>query len=267
MRKNVIPSLHMHEYLNRSIPKLDETRAQKIGYRSWEIDSDAKENKERLVDVRQYGIKGVNHYHSSQNPPYYKQIPGSTPALLVRETVAQKLAAINRKIERSGIELFVFDAWRPLEIQNYFHDVWFPEKIRQRNPEWEEDKVMEEVEHYWAKGGSVNLDSPPPHLTGGAVDLTLMHTGGQHLWMGTLFDDVTSLAHTDSLEVEEQEFSFTKEEARRNRRLLYWLLKEEGFQNNPTEWWHFSYGDQMWAKLRSAEEVSTKALYSGVLGN
>ena len=39
------------------------------------------------------------------------------------------------------------------------------------------------------------------------------------------------------------------EEARTNRRLLYWVMTEAGFANNPTEWWHYSWGDQLWARL------------------
>jgi zinc D-Ala-D-Ala dipeptidase len=31
------------------------------------------------------------------------------------------------------------------------------------------------------------------------------------------------------------------------RRVLYWTMLDEDFTNNPTEWWHYSYGDQMWA--------------------
>jgi D-alanyl-D-alanine dipeptidase len=42
-------------------------------------------------------------------------------------------------------------------------------------------------------------------------------------------------------------------EARSNRRLLYWLMTEGGFASNPNEWWHFSWGDQMWARLSGAE--------------
>ena len=42
------------------------------------------------------------------------------------------------------------------------------------------------------------------------------------------------------------------EEARANRRLLHWLMTEEGFAGHPDEWWHFSWGDQMWAALTGA---------------
>jgi D-alanyl-D-alanine dipeptidase len=33
----------------------------------------------------------------------------------------------------------------------------------------------------------------------------------------------------------------------------------EGFANYPEEWWHFSWGDQMWARLTGAPA----AIYGG----
>ena len=72
--------------------------------------------------------------------------------------------------------------------------------------------------------------------------------------MGTIFDDVTEASHTDACErAADAQLSFSDLEARANRRLLYWLMEEEGFCNNPTEWWHYSFGDQMWARLTGAE--------------
>jgi D-alanyl-D-alanine dipeptidase len=29
-------------------------------------------------------------------------------------------------------------------------------------------------------------------------------------------------------------------------------MADEGFAAHPDEWWHFSYGDQMWAALTDA---------------
>jgi D-alanyl-D-alanine dipeptidase len=29
-------------------------------------------------------------------------------------------------------------------------------------------------------------------------------------------------------------------------------MTEEGFAGHPEEWWHFSWGDQLWAKLTGA---------------
>lgn len=81
------------------------------------------------------------------------------------------------------------------------------------------------------------------------MDVTLMcrHTR-QHLFMGGLFDDATEGAWTDAFE-RHSVMSMSETEAQKNRRLLFWAMSEAGFVNNPTEWWHYSWGDQMWAKL------------------
>ncbi|MEA1973540.1 MAG: M15 family metallopeptidase, partial [Candidatus Cloacimonadota bacterium] len=53
-------------------------------------------------------------------------------------------------------------------------------------------------------------------------------------------------------EIESQKLSeqkISEEEALKNRRILYWAMIEEGFENYPDEWWHYSFGDQMWAML------------------
>jgi zinc D-Ala-D-Ala dipeptidase len=97
----------------------------------------------------------------------------------------------------------------------------------------------------------VDFNSPPPHSTGAACDLTIRKTTRDHLFMGSIFDDITSISNTNFFEIELQKrtLTFSEIEALQNRRLLYHLMTEPGFANNPTEWWHFSLGDQMWAKL------------------
>jgi D-alanyl-D-alanine dipeptidase len=98
--------------------------------------------------------------------------------------------------------------------------------------------------------------------------LTLRWKGGDPLWMGSLFDDVTALANRDFFEEvsrpdgepvstspgrRSQGFSYSDQEAQANRRLLHWLMVEEGFAGHPDEWWHFSWGDQMWAAIMGAD--------------
>jgi D-alanyl-D-alanine dipeptidase len=96
----------------------------------------------------------------------------------------------------------------------------------------------------------MDADSPAPHATGAAVDLTIRWRGGDMLWMGSIFDDATELAHRDRFEnLRGDAMSFSDDEARANRRLLHWVMAEEGFAGHPDEWWHFSWGDQLWAKL------------------
>ena len=110
---------------------------------------------------------------------------------------------------------------------------------------------MRAVETYWA-APTEDPASPAPHETGSAIDLTLRWRGGEALWMGSLFDDATAIAHRDRFEGDCDPVSFSDREARANRRLLHWLMHEEGFAGHPDEWWHFSFGDQLWAALTGA---------------
>ena len=159
------------------------------------------------------------------------------------------------RLKSAGLELWVFDAWRPVAVQNHFHDHWMPAYLRRTRPYLTGAALAAEVERYWARGapdGQIDPHSPPPHATGGAVDLTLRQIGGDQLFMGSIFDDVTAVSNTAHFESGGEDLSFSDIEAGENRRLLYWVMDEQGFANNPSEWWHFSWGDQMWAKITGA---------------
>lgn len=207
---------------------------------------------EGVVEARAAGLAGENFYASTRNPPYWQRIEGATGRLWLRRSVAAKLARINAHIAPAGLELFLFDAWRPRAVQAYFHDVWMPAELQRRGSALSGAALTEEVERYWA-APTDDPASPAPHATGAAIDLTLRWKNGETLWMGSLFDDVTALAHRDRFEsLSPENFSFSDQEACANRRLLHWLMIEEGFAGHPDEWWHFSWGDQMWAALTGA---------------
>jgi zinc D-Ala-D-Ala dipeptidase len=207
---------------------------------------------EPVVEARDARLAGENFYAGDRNPPYWSQVEGATDKLWLRKSVAEKLARVNLRAGPAGLELFLYDAWRPRAVQAYFHDVWMPHELQRRDPGLTGAALVEEVERYWA-APSDSADSPAPHATAAATDLTLRWKNGETLWMGSLFDDVTALAHRDRFErIDAQNFSFSDQEARANRRLLHWLMIEEGFAGHPDEWWHFSWGDQMWAALTGA---------------
>jgi D-alanyl-D-alanine dipeptidase len=236
----------------KPIPSSAEANARKAGYRrDVAIDEHGALGAEACVDVRSIGIAGANHYNTPHNPPYHVVVPGSIAELYLRKTVASKLVEVNARLASGGMELYLFDAWRPQAVQRYFHDEWFPKWLQARRPELEGAALVEEVEHYWA-APSAGAGSPSPHSTGSAVDLTLVYRETrQPLFMGGLFDDVTEDAWTDAYE-RRTVVSMSDAEAQANRRLLYWAMSEAGFANNPTEWWHYSWGDQMWAKMGGA---------------
>lgn len=230
----------------RPIPSLESSRLMKQGYRDWPIDQTGSLQSEPLARASEFGLEGRNHYAHARNPPYWTPAEGAVDALLVRRSVGERLAEADRRLRREGLKLFLYDAWRPRAVQAFFHDVWMPDELRRRRPELEGEALMSEVARYWAAPTS-DPTRPAPHATGGAVDLTLVWEDNSALFMGGIFDDVTELSGTDRFERDGDPPSYSHDEARANRRLLYWLMIEAGFANHPDEWWHYSYGDQMWA--------------------
>jgi D-alanyl-D-alanine dipeptidase len=239
----------------KPIPDQTRARAHRQGFRDKiAIDRQATAFAEPLVDLRARGIAGENYYFTARNPPYWRAICGAIAGLYARQSVAAKLVRINETLVDAGLELYVFDAYRPRAVQAYFHDVWMPGELKRHRLELSGEALNAEVERYWA-APTDDPARPAPHETGAALDLTLRWIGGEALWMGSLFDDVTEIAHRDRFEREvDQDFGllFSDAEARANRRLLHWVMAEEGFAGHPDEWWHFSWGDQLWAALTGA---------------
>ena len=231
----------------KSIPDLAPAWEKRVGYRSHPLDPTHFLYSEPLVDLASLGIDGEAHYARPDNPPYYEVFPGAITEILSRASVAAKLQQIDQRLRTQGLKLFVHDAYRPRAIQVHGHEVWMPAQVRAQNPDWSDEQVQQEVAQYWAVPTSDPL-SPAPHSTGAAVDLTIaVAANGHPLYMGSIFDDVSELAHTDYFETR-QDGSYSALEARANRRLLYWLMTDAGFANTPQEWWHFTWGDQFWAR-------------------
>lgn len=238
------------DWRNTPVPPLEPIAALREGARSWPIASADPAFSEPLVDAAAHNLNGRNHYAHPRNPPYYFAAPGAIDRLLLRKGVVERLAAVDKRLGDQGLRLFLYDGWRPRAVQTFFHDVWTPAEIARRRPDLTGEALAAEVGRYWA-APSVNEASPAPHATGGAVDLTIQWENGPPLFMGSLFDDASEISHTDHFERRGDE-SFSAAEARANRRVLYWAMTEAGFVNHPEEWWHYSYGDQAWAKISGA---------------
>jgi len=249
---------NIYFYKNKPIPA--ESLPDKVfySYKKRPISTLSVLSNEKLLDIQKSGIKGVSFYNSVNNPPYYQKIPGSTRDLYCRETVLNKLLLVNSYLKKYGMELYVFDGQRPMMVQNFFYFKWVPEYLKMKHGEKSNGWIKKEVDRYWASGSkslSEILISPPPHSTGAAVDLTIRFIDTkQHLEMGSMFDDTSEKSHTNFLEKKDKKkFSFTEEEALKNRRLLFNIMNQVGFSSHPKEWWHFSYGDQMWSVVKSKE--------------
>lgn len=188
--------------------------------------------------------------------PYYHHLgfKHAVDDCLIREGVARKLAAAASRLPE-GYSLVIWDGWRPYEVQQELHDRTKEQLLEQG---WQEGEALEkEISRFVAKP-TVNPDRPSPHLSGGAVDLTLAGPDGW-LEMGTEFDDFSDRALTRYFEQAEK-LTEQDRQALENRRLLYHLLTAEGFVNYVEEWWHFEFGSLAWAR-----QNETTAIYRGIL--
>ncbi len=140
------------------VPPSAEALARKRGYRELvRIDFDGPIAQEACIEVVSAGFAGANHYNTSRNPPYYVSVPGSIAELYLRKSVAAKLADVNKRLKPAGVEVYLFDAWRPQAIQRYFHDVWFPNWLVERQPHLAGQALAEEVQKYWAAPRRVRI--------------------------------------------------------------------------------------------------------------
>ena len=173
--------------------------------------------------------------------------------------VQRLLDAQQRLIEHDpSLRLSIFDAWRPIAVQAFMVDHSIAELCRARGVEVCSgdafDQVVADVGRFWA-APSRDPMTPPPHSTGAAVDLTLSSSDGTPLAMGGEIDAIGAVS-------EPQHYAGREDsEARRwhqRRQLLAEVMGAAGFAQHPNEWWHYSFGDQLWA-WRRGEAV---ALYA-----
>lgn len=151
---------------------------------------------------------------------------GLPPAVLLRSGLIERLVSANAALP-PGFEIVVLDGWRSRSFQ-------------------------EEVRSYYAgsSGNDIagfvadpNADarSIPPHVTGGAVDLTLCWRGAA-LGLGSDFDEFSRAASADAALT-----GLISARAHDLRGVLGRALTDVELVSYSLEWWHWSYGDQLWA--------------------
>ncbi len=162
--------------------------------------------------------------------------PGALSDSWLREGAAERLARAAASLPR-GYTLVVWDGYRTIETQSALFGRYLDELVA-LHPDWPAEVLEEAVARYVTPPSRSPL-TPPPHLTGGAVDLTLGDGDGRALDLGTVFDAFVSEAGARAAEGKPSP-------ARDLRRLLFWTMHGQGFTAYIEEWWHFDLGDQFW---------------------
>ncbi len=169
--------------------------------------------KKKMIDVRRLApaIAVDLKYAGDQNFMHRKLYTGKAVPLL-RLPAATSLAAVQRELNKKGIGIKIWDAYRPYSVT---------EKM------WE----LVKDERYAA-----NPKFGSGHNRGVAVDLTLIDLKTKkELDMGTGFDNFSDTAHGDYVKLPVAVLA--------NRQLLKTTMEKHGFKVLETEWWHFYLPD------------------------
>jgi zinc D-Ala-D-Ala dipeptidase len=156
-------------------------------------------------------VKGIVYdlrYATANNFMHRKMYPSNTRHTFMRLQAAYALAAVQQDLNKRGLGLKIFDAYRPYAVTVRFWELVKDERYV-ANP---------------AKGSG--------HNRGLAVDLTIIDLAtGAALDMGTGFDNFTDTAH--------HTFTQLPESVLQNRKLLKETMQKHGFSLLETEWWHY----------------------------
>ncbi len=154
-------------------------------------------------------------------------------AVLTREA-AQALGAVAQELQREGLALEVFDAYRPQRAVLHFVRWARDLEDLSTKPDYYPDVPKAEL----FSRGYIALQSG--HSRGSTVDVTLVRRDAGGVWreldMGTRFDffGEESASRSDRVTPEQQA----------NRRRLREVMERHGWIAYEAEWWHFTLRDE-----------------------
>jgi D-alanyl-D-alanine dipeptidase len=189
----------------------------------------------RHVRIVECGEPLVDYLAVCPNLVRAKPVFDYTYVSFARESVARRLCAAAKALPKN-YRLGVLEGWRPHHIQRRMYlRTW--NRFRKLHPDWSDLQLKRVVNRYTAP---LDARVPPPHSTGGAVDLFLLDKHLNELDMRSPYERFDRKSfHTD--------VEGLSKEAAENRRVLIEALTEGGMTNYPSEYWHWTYGDQGWA--------------------
>lgn len=179
------------------------------------------DNGEPLVDIKKSGLQ-----------LFFGGRLTKEEQVFLRKAVADKIISASKSLP-DGICFIIYDAYRPLSVQQEAWDKKYA-YFKTLYPDETDDQITLRTKRVIADprrghGG---------HQTGGAIDIGLCDKNGAELDMGIIY-----LGQGKSIRTNAK----VNGTAQRNRKLLCGIMKKNGFVNYPNEWWHFCYGDRMWA--------------------
>lgn len=172
--------------------------------------------------------------YASNNNFIGKPLPGYIrPICILTKPTAYALLKIQQELNKQGLGLKVFDAYRPQTTVDEFVR-WSKDDSDQKMKAQYYPNVNKrdffKLNYIMEKSG---------HTRGSTVDLTIINLNTeQELDMGTHFDFMDELSHPETTKVTKKQYE--------NRQLLRKVMTEHGFIPLDTEWWHFTLKDELY---------------------
>lgn len=192
-----------------------------------------KENNEKLVPIETSNkIKlGLDNYEAS---------------FLIRESVHKLLKEATQHLPEN-LMFVIIEGYRSMEKQELLYNEAL-NYLRKENPHLTDSEIETHV--------NLAIAKPHPlsnHNCGGAIDITLADTSGKLIDMGS------ELPHNNPFDITMRKkfpmhSEYITEEQANSRKLLREIMEKVGFVWYPAEWWHFCYGDRMWAVYTEQKE-------------
>jgi D-alanyl-D-alanine dipeptidase len=181
------------------------------------------------------GIKLEMRYYTDNNFTGCRVDGYLKPRCIITEPAAQALKSVQSDLMVFGLELKIFDAYRPqAAVDNFIRwaaDVRDTKMKKEYYPDVDKTNLF--------KDGYIASRSG--HTRGSTVDLTIIQSGsGKELDMGGPFDFFGPVSWPDS--------SLVPAVKRANRLLLRTLMIRYGFNPYEKEWWHFTLANEPFPK-------------------
>ncbi len=155
---------------------------------------------------------------------------------LVRETIFEKIGRISKILEEQDKVLIIRSVWRSFAHQKLLRDIRV-KIIQKEHPKKSLDEIITVVSYFTAP------EEESMHSTGGAVDALIYDLKK---------DAVMDFGNNDGLHLELNKTCYPfhpdiTPQVTKNRELLISLFDKEDFVVDPKEYWHFDYGNVIWA--------------------
>ncbi|WP_131777699.1 M15 family metallopeptidase [Legionella fairfieldensis] len=193
--------------------------------------------------------------------PMYFKLGFSSIAQVFGRAIVLKSLLQALKFLPQDYGFLIWDVYRPRSVQKTLFN-WVREEIRLKLPALSEEENYEETKKYISPPSRVGEDYCPPHLSGGAIDLTLFEmTTNKELDMGTPFDESSERAHSNYFNLKTR-LSAQEKHFKYRRNLLHTTMNHAGFTSYQYEWWHFDIGNLFWSRA-----VKQPAVFGPLFGD